>query len=149
MRSRIAGGVASTIAGLYFVVTQDFGHGPGHDEDHHAESHETHGANEGQGDDDTFQDENNVSGDKHKSQGGPKDETKSKSKKKAGEGDDSEDGDESGSAKPTGKKSDDASKDAPKDDEPGEASPDKSDKVCWSPYIYRAFILTSTAQPSR
>jgi len=122
----MAAGIAGTVGGLYFVVTQDFGHGPGHDEDHHAETHETHGANEGQGDDDTFQDENNTSGDKHKSQGGPADDTKNKSKKNAGEGDDNNE--VGGSAKPTGKKSDDASRDAPKDNETGEASPDKSDK---------------------
>jgi hypothetical protein len=129
----MAGGVAATVGGLYFVVTQDLGHGPGHDEDHHAEGHETHGENEEGEKDDTFQDENNTSGDKHKSMGGPKDETKSKTKNAPKEDQDNSQADDPsqpGTGKPDKKKSADASTDDYKNDENDKASPDKSDKVC-------------------
>ena len=104
----MAAGVAGTVGGLYFVLTQDLGHGPGHDEDHHAEAHETHGKNGGQDDE----------GDKDKSQGGPKDELKSKSKNAPAEEGDTE---EPKGTVPSG--------DKPKNDESGHPSPDRSDKV--------------------
>jgi hypothetical protein len=123
---RMAAAVAGTAGGLFFVMNQDLGHGPGHDEDHHAEAHETHGKNEGQ-DDDSGDDDS-----KDKSQGGPKDEAKSKTKNAPAEQrDDSqpEDPSKPGTGKPDKKKADETSTDAPKADEPKEASPDKSDKV--------------------
>jgi hypothetical protein len=115
----MAAAVAGTAGGLFFVMNQDLGHGPGHDEDHHAEAHETHGKNEGQDDDsgdDDSKDEGSDEGSKDKSQGGPKDEVKSKTKDAPAEkSDDSQPEDPS---KPDKKKA----------DEP-DARPDKSDKV--------------------
>lgn len=151
----MAAGAAGTVGGLYFVITQDLGHGPGHDEDHHAEAHETHGKNEGQ--DDEGQDNE---GDKEKSQGGPKDEAKSKTKSAPAEErntEQPENPDKPGAGKPDKKKSDDSSADAPKNDESGEASPDKSDKVCIQQAMlgtlnidqYRPTLAASPRAPTR
>jgi hypothetical protein len=124
-----------TVGGLYYVVTQDLGHGPGHDEDHHAEAHETHGKNEGQdddGDDDDSKEESSDEGGKDKSQGGPKDEAKTKTKNPPPEERDTEqaeDPSKPGTGKPDKKKADDPSGDAPKNDENDKADPAKSDKV--------------------
>jgi hypothetical protein len=133
----MAAAVAGTAGGLYLVINQDTGHGPGHDEDHHAEAHETHGKNEGQddtpGDDDEPGEKSQYEG---MSQGGPKDAAKSKTKNAPEEERDTEqpeDPAKPGAGKPDKKKSEDSSGDAPKDDESGEARPDKSDKVSASP----------------
>ncbi|EAT82608.1 hypothetical protein HBH56_112300 [Parastagonospora nodorum] len=122
---------AGTATGLYLVFTQDLGHGSGHDEDHHAEAHETHGKNEGQdGDEESGKEESSDEGE-DKSQGGPKDEAKSKTKNPPPEErntEQPEDPSKPGSGKPDKKKSDDSSGDAPKNDEDS-PSPDKHDKA--------------------
>jgi hypothetical protein len=146
----MAAAVAGTVGGLYFVMTQDLGHGPGHDEDHHAEAHETHGKNEGQ-DDSGDDDQGSNEGAKDKSQGGPKDETKSKTKNAPAEKRDEsqpEDPSKPGSGKPDKKKADDASTDAPKANEPGEASPDKSDKVGSTVYVRGVFDIDDYYSPT-
>ena len=131
----MAAAVAGTVGGLYFVVTQDLGHGPGHDEDHHAEGHETHGKNEEGEDDDTFQDEDNTSGDKDKSQGGPRDDVKNKNAnpsnppKEEQNDEQPEDPSQPGAGRPDKNKSADTSGDDMKATESDKVTPDKADKV--------------------
>lgn len=128
----MAAAVAGTVGGLYFVVTQDLGHGPGHDEDHHAEGHETHGKND---EDEPSEDDQGQGGDKgsdsrEESKGvGEEEKQAAKNATTRNEGTGKKDA-SSASGIPDKKKAGDASNEEPKPQEPGEATPDKSDKVC-------------------
>jgi hypothetical protein len=126
----MAGAVAGTVGGLYIVMTQDTG--AGHHDDHHAEAHATHDEKEGgddEAEDDGSKDEEPKKTGEGMAQGGPKDEAKTKDKNTGSSNEQSDDGNSAATGRPDKKKASDSSKDPPKANEPGAASPDKSDKV--------------------
>jgi hypothetical protein len=142
---RMAAAVAGTVGGLYFVVTQDLGHGPGHDEDHHAEGHETHGKND---EDEPSEDDKGQGGDKgsssrEESKGVSEEESqaaKNATTRNSGFG--KKDA-KSASGIPDKKKAPDASNEDPKAQEPGtDNPPDKSDKVRMAERFFPSLSLT-------
>jgi hypothetical protein len=141
---RMAAAVAGTVGGLYFVVTQDLGHGPGHDENHHAEGHETHGKND---EDEPSEDDHGQGGDKgsssrEESKGVSEEESQAaKNATTRHEGTGKKDA-KSASGIPDKKKAPDASNEEPKAQEPGDNPPDKSDKVRIVERFFRSFSLT-------
>jgi hypothetical protein len=149
---RMAAAAAGTVGGLYFVVTQDLGHGPGHDEDHHAETHETHGKNdEGEADEEDQPQGKQGTGSNSREESKGVGEDEKKAAQAAGPtGGPKGQKENTGAGKPDKKKAGDASQDEPKAQESGEASPDKSDKVCRTTVngIYPANVCRPTRAAS-
>ena len=84
VRSRAAAGAVGTVTGLFFVFTQDFGHGESHDDHHDSDSHDKADAEEADSEskDESQGDEEGAKADKKdkkKDDGNKEDKDKSKS----------------------------------------------------------------------